>query len=430
MDESKDEQQTIAQLRMDLNSLRKVSVSYSGKHPPLHSSLSSLNDTVCCLCRSVVVFCRVFVSRCCSLFLSHFTLPYALLTSLTSHTSLTSLTSLTSHFSRFSLLFFPVFLNSTLSRHPALQEAGRADAKDKEVVRLAGVVASLDEERDRLTAELDEQAEAIEELRRTNAGLRSDVSKAEEAVRFSQREVIRLSQAIDGRDRQIDSLRHQLDDAKARAVQSDRRTEGVQRELSAAAEDIMAMTRENQVISAELTALRADKMALEQYAGGANDQLQQLQQRLSEIETDKVELLTVYQAVCDERKHLSAEVQAAGELRSKARLFPSPPLLCVVYLVRCARLRLCRVTAACLAVFGAWAQLEEQTAALGSEVGNLRAALAAEQERRDIAERAFAAMQASLDDTTRQVAERLHGRPVDGQVRRRCMSVFSGPQTR
>lgn len=125
--------------------------------------------------------------------------------------------------------------------------ARRGDAKDAEIARLQVVLAQLDEERDRLVAEVDRQAETIALLRRGEAQTRQTVSSAEGAATFAQREIIRLSETLDGKGSEIVSLRRQLEAEKARAAEAASVTMATRQELVAAAEDLSSMTRENQV---------------------------------------------------------------------------------------------------------------------------------------------------------------------------------------
>lgn len=121
------------------------------------------------------------------------------------------------------------------------------DPKDAEIARLHSVIASLDEERDRLTADIDRKSEAIALMRKGESKTLQTVSAAEGAATFAQREILRLSEALDGKSSEITSLRRQLEEEKSRAKEATTITVATRQELVAAAEDLSAMTRENQV---------------------------------------------------------------------------------------------------------------------------------------------------------------------------------------
>ncbi len=126
-------------------------------------------------------------------------------------------------------------------------DAQRADEKDVEIARLHRVIADLDEERDRLTGELDKSAETIALLRQGEASQRQSVSKVEASATFAQKEVLRLVGLLDGRDREIVSLKRQLEAEAARNREASDIAMAARHELVCAAEDLAAMTRENQV---------------------------------------------------------------------------------------------------------------------------------------------------------------------------------------
>ena len=130
----------------------------------------------------------------------------------------------------------------------------REETKDAEIARLRRVIADLDEERDRLTSDLDKSAETIVLLRQGDATHRQQLSKSEGAAAFAQKEVLRLSGLLDGRDKEIASLKRQLEAEAVKNREASDVATAARHELVCAAEDLALMTRENQVSAAMPTA--------------------------------------------------------------------------------------------------------------------------------------------------------------------------------
>lgn len=128
-----------------------------------------------------------------------------------------------------------------------MDSPGEDDPRDREITRLHTVIAHLDEERDRLVAEIDRQSEALALMRRGDASSQQALASAEGAAAFSQREIVRLSDVIEGKDKEIASLRRQVEAEKARAGDACYVTTATRQELAAAAEDLASLTKENQV---------------------------------------------------------------------------------------------------------------------------------------------------------------------------------------
>jgi hypothetical protein len=94
---------------------------------------------------------------------------------------------------------------------------------------------------------VDKQAELIASMRSHEQASRQSMTTLSGSAAFAQREVVRLAEALDARDREIASLKRQLEVEQARSREVSEVAMAARQELVAAADDLSAMTRENQV---------------------------------------------------------------------------------------------------------------------------------------------------------------------------------------
>lgn len=182
-----------------------------------------------------------------------------------------------------------------------------------EVVRLKGIVSSLDHERDTLLQQVDDKTEQLVTL---DDGLRKQ-EKADQELKFSFEELeenLRYKeQELSSKDREIISLSKQLRSLEEELAAVAKSRDATIKENKRIQDDLAVMTEENQIVHKNLQESLDESHNLKQQIEEYILQLTRIQDLLSEKEIEKEDLLLQYKTLSNKADILETNMQQSED---------------------------------------------------------------------------------------------------------------------
>ncbi|CAE7845106.1 unnamed protein product, partial [Symbiodinium microadriaticum] len=169
---------------------------------------------------------------------------------------------------------------------------------------------ALDQERDALQLQLDNELESEEERQSV---LQQHKQKADE-----------LSALLGQRDKQLAAIRKDSESEHRRAENGVERVRALvdenaelrrrlgmkQNEVGAASEDLLLMTKENQSLTSELAITSADRSKYQKAVMELNEDVAALQQTVRALEIERGDLLQTYRTCLQEKRKCEVDLNA------------------------------------------------------------------------------------------------------------------------
>jgi centrosomal protein CEP135 len=174
---------------------------------------------------------------------------------------------------------------------------------------LRNMVAELDDCRDTLQHQLDEQAEELVASRRTQKKARQDALEAVKQVDRLVQQINVQQKALGGNENEISSVRSQMHEHEREVSMLRQVCELRTQEVAASAEDLAAMTRENQVVASQLHTATTEQRQLRQHVLICQQRANQAEQESRALALEKEDLLCTYRSLCDERSRLISTIE-------------------------------------------------------------------------------------------------------------------------
>jgi len=188
-----------------------------------------------------------------------------------------------------------------------------------DVIKLRATVTSLDREKDSLQGKLDDKVEkllVVEDSLLLKEGEVKDVKGANAALE------VKLDHANDdiaSNEREIRSLRRQLETTEAELVETNRIKENLSRDNRRMQDDLSTMTRENQDVNLELEETMKSREDLRKALQDKEEQIHNLENSISSKEREITDLLDQYRRMSQDRDDLELKHRLLGDEVAVAR---------------------------------------------------------------------------------------------------------------
>ncbi|KAK2568024.1 Centrosomal protein of 135 kDa [Acropora cervicornis] len=193
----------------------------------------------------------------------------------------------------------------------------RKSEQSMEAAEMKATVKSLDRERDDLQQQVDEKTEEIMNLE----AKRIQLEKAESELKMNMEDVeARLSHTLEQaslKDREIKSLRRQLDSRDDELAEMTRGREVALKENRRLQTDLNTMTEEHQAIHQQLQEALEEQESLKIQTAEYARQVARVEELLAQKDLEKEEILEQYQMLTGETERLVSESKmSAGKVAS------------------------------------------------------------------------------------------------------------------
>lgn len=181
------------------------------------------------------------------------------------------------------------------------------------------IVEELDKERDRWQQDLDFKAERIAELEHYIDGIKNHEDINIHQLQALQDEVMVLQHHIKDQEKEISSLRRQLDEAIAqRGIVDQERRRHVD-EAEECRQEISQLHKELEMLQAEIGQLQNSKQQLTETLEAYEERIQSFEITIQNKETDYNQMMTTYRKLAHEHSELQAIVQKGTDDESRLR---------------------------------------------------------------------------------------------------------------
>ncbi|XP_071786802.1 centrosomal protein of 135 kDa-like isoform X1 [Asterias amurensis] len=183
-----------------------------------------------------------------------------------------------------------------------------------EVRHLRGTVSSLDREKDTLQNVVDEKTEKIAGLEHEVVGRGRSLSDTRATVEDLQERLELANDELGSKDREVRSLRRQLDSSRDELTETVRGRDATMRENRRIQEDLATMTRENQTINHELEEAIEERENLKEQIQEYIAEVARIEDLLAAKERENRDLLENYRSATTEAQRWETEAsQRSGE---------------------------------------------------------------------------------------------------------------------
>ncbi|XP_070554439.1 centrosomal protein of 135 kDa-like isoform X2 [Ptychodera flava] len=190
----------------------------------------------------------------------------------------------------------------------------------EEIANLRGTIASLDKEKDLLQTAVDEKTEKIVILETDLTDREAVISELRVTVTDLEVKLDQLTEETKHREREIRSLRRQVDNIHEELTETSRGREVALRENRRLQDDLSTMTRENQALNADLDDTIRERENLKVQVQDYIGEVSRIEQLLASKEQENRDLLENYRLATSEAERWETEAtQREGET-STARI--------------------------------------------------------------------------------------------------------------
>lgn len=167
----------------------------------------------------------------------------------------------------------------------------------------------LDQRHDQLQMELDARSEQLESL--SSANKNESQSRADLVARVNSLtlQLQHSGEALHAKDRDIQTLTMRYDRIHSDKLRIEEENKLKFHELKALAEDIANMTKENQHLNSELAKTVSSCQLLTQQVEQLNSRVYFSEERYTSLESEKMQILQQYRAVCSENSRMEQTLQ-------------------------------------------------------------------------------------------------------------------------
>ncbi|XP_048589122.1 centrosomal protein of 135 kDa-like isoform X2 [Nematostella vectensis] len=186
---------------------------------------------------------------------------------------------------------------------------GKNSAQRQEIAELRASIKSLDRVKDELQAQVDEKTEDVMNLEAN----RIAQEKAENELKINMEDLeAQLSHTLDQgslKDREVKSLRRQLESRDDELAEMTRGREAALRENRRLQEDLNTMTEENQAIHQQLQECLEEQENLKIQISDYARQVARVEELLAQKEQEKEDILEQYRTLTSEAERLASETK-------------------------------------------------------------------------------------------------------------------------